>query len=118
MSKKIISILAAAAVFSFMAGNAFAVTATNSAGGALTITDTDADLVYTPSPGVLLRVVTSATAFSIASTNDNANDDDQMEYGINSTAAGYYQQTATGGALTAIDSEAYDFSSWTYMGGS
>lgn len=71
--KKIISLMAILAII-LVGGNVYAGTVANaSVGGDLTVTDaTTGDLVFSPSPGMLLSCTTSDTAFTLVSGNQKA----------------------------------------------
>lgn len=75
---------------------AFAGTSQSSkAGEKISITDTDANFEFTPSPSTLLALNTSDTAFAMAAGSDKTTKDNGYEYGVLSTASPVYQKKKT-----------------------
>lgn len=110
--KKIFSIgvLSICSVAMFCATSVADTVAPTAAGAAVTVPDTTGSgpaLVYNPSPGVSMSVVTAQNAYAISASNISASVADRNEYGVWSGYGGYYQQPSIATATTAITVVAY-----------
>lgn len=110
MKKTIITITGLFMVI-LLSSSAYAATATTTAGGAdVTLTSTHGtapDLTYTPSPSTLMSVVTSTTAYTIASASSKTDLTTGIEYCLISGDSIVYMKTqATAATVTSAGSTA------------
>jgi hypothetical protein len=131
------SLLFGALLVSGTTADAQVLSSQSGAGTTVTLAPSDPDspssvnVVFPPSPSVLLAVTSSENAYAITTMNASASDGDRNEYGIWSGNTGYYQNVnaattpSTGLTLTdfGVDLAATTaltstpFSAWTNMGG-
>ena len=74
------------------------------AGGAVTFT-TDTDFSFTPSPGTLMHIITTATAYALTATSSKTNTSQGIVYGAVSTQSPIFQtpQTSDGALINPTD---------------
>ena len=119
--KKITLIPLVLALILGLSFTSYAATGHNTAGQTLTISDTDADFTFNPSPNVYIGYnveSTNGNTFAINTYNSVTSTDTGMEYGMASDSTGYYQRKKAETPLTnpsAANKSA--FSAWTAVGG-
>ena len=119
--KKIALIPLVLALILGLSFTSYAATGHNTAGQTLTITDSDANFTFDPSPNVYIgyNIETDGKTFAINSYNDVTSTDTGMEYGMASDSTGYYQRQKASSPLTNpndYDKDAFG-SEWTPVGG-